>query len=52
VDKKENICPYIIDHINGVDLTGNDLELICEMLNEKHNTINDLRHAGLRSLFE
>jgi hypothetical protein len=48
VDKKNNICPYIIDHINGVDLTGNDLGFICDLLNDNQKEINNLKKEILK----
>lgn len=50
VDKKSNICPYIIDHINGVDLTGNDLGFICELLNNQQKEINKLKKRNIERL--
>lgn len=51
VNKKNNICPYIIDHINGVDLTGKDLDLICELLNNKQKEINNLKNRDFKEIF-
>ena len=51
VNKDTSICPYIIDHINGVDLTGNNLDLICELLNNKQKEINNLKNRDFKEIF-
>lgn len=42
VNKKENICPYIIDHKDGVDYTGHDLNILSKLLNKYDKQVNDL----------
>ena len=52
VDKNENICPYTIDHVAGLDYTGNDLGLLTELLNKQDQRINDLEKQVTRYMLE